>query len=143
MMDSYLGSMTMRRSGAILMLVLAFALGACERSEVDGIGSNTPSEEAPPQRDLVGSVDCTVGEWGWVSGEGQVRNGAVGASTYEVVVGFYAGDVRIGGQSTWIRDIDPAETATFDAYAWLGDDAATMTSCEVVTINRWTPAVAG
>lgn len=135
--------MLMRRQAAVLVLALTLALGACERSEIDGIGSNTPSEEAPPQRDLVGLVDCSVGEWGWVSGEGQVRNGAVGASTYEVVVGFYAGDVRIGDRSSWIRDIDPAETATFDARSWLGDDAATMTSCEVVTINRWSAPTKG
>lgn len=135
--------MDIRRSGVIVLIVLATLLGACERSEVDGIGSNTPSEEAPPQRDLVGQVDCSVGERGWVTGAGQVRNGATGTSSYEVVIGFYAGGVRIGDRSAWIRDIDPAETATFDANVWLGDAADTMTSCEVVTVNRWTAANAG
>ena len=121
-----------------VVLMMALVIGACERSEVDGIGSNTPSDAAPPQRDLVGPVECAIGEWGWVSGEGEVRNGAGDVSTYEVVIGFYDGETRLADQNTWIRDLDPGESARFETHAWLGDDAVSMASCEVLTINRWT-----
>ena len=117
--------------------MMSLLLGACERSELNGIGSNTPSEDAPPQLDLVGTVECSVGEWGWVSGGGEIRNGAGDVSTYEVVIGFYDGDRRIGEQSTWIRDVDPGEAARFEAHAWLNDDANAMGACDVITINRW------
>ena len=130
--------MNEHRNRLAVLLMVALMVGACERSEVDGIGSNTPSEVAPPQRDLVGQVECAIGEWGWVSGEGEIRNGAGDVSTYEVVVGFYDGETRLSDQNTWIRDVDPGESARFEAYAWLGDDAGRMASCEVLTVNRWT-----
>lgn len=129
--------MTTRTLGTTVLLTLLLLLGACERSEVDGIGSNTPSEQSPPQHDLVGRIECSVGEWGWVSGQGDVHNGAGNVSSYEVVVGFYEGERRLGDRNAWIRDLDPGESARFEAFLWLGDDAAAVTSCEVITINRW------
>ena len=126
-----------RTRALALALLLSVALGACERSEVDGIGSFTPDDAAPPQHDLVSMDDCTVGEWGWVSGEGVINNGAADVSTFEVVVGFYDGERRIGDRSARIRDLAPGESATFDVYAWLDDEASEMTSCRVLTINRW------
>lgn len=129
--------MKARTFGAAALAVLSIAVGACERSDVNGIGSNTPNEDAPPQLDLIGVIDCSVGEWGWVSGGGDIHNGAPDVSTYEVVVGFYDDDRRLGEKRTWIRDVDPGESARFETHVWLNDDATAMTSCEVVTINRW------
>lgn len=129
--------MRTRTIWVVALLVSSIVLGACERSEVDGIGSNTPDENAPPQLDLVGVTDCSVGEWGWVAGRGDIRNGAVEVSTYEIVVGFYDGERRLADRSTWIRDLDPGESARFEANVWLNDQAGATTSCEVVTINRW------
>jgi hypothetical protein len=119
------------------LCVAVLFLGACERSEIDGIGSFTPDEVAPPQHDLVSLDDCSVGEWGWVSGEGEINNGSTSVSTYEVVLGFYDGERRLGDQNTWIRDLDPGESARFEVYAWLDDHASAMSACEVLTINRW------
>ena len=135
--------MRARTVGAVALLVMSVVLGACERSEVNGIGSNTPAEDAPPQLDLVGSTECSVGQWGWVSGGGEIRNGAADVSTYEIVIGFYDGDRRLGDQSTWIRDVDPGESARFEAHLWLDEVASSMTSCDVVTINRWSIPMRG
>lgn len=127
----------MTRKGVALLLLLTVVLGACERSEVNGIGSITPDADAPPQLDLVSMGSCSAGEWGWVSGDGVISNGAGDVSTYEIVVGFYEGERRLGDQNTWIRDLAVGESASFDVHAWLDDEANAMTSCRVLTINRW------
>ncbi len=111
-------------------------LSACERTEVDGIGSYTPDDAAPPQRD-VSIDDCSIGEWGWVTGTGTVENHTDDVASYEIVVGFDSGDLRAGQGSAWIRDLDPGRSATFSASTHLGDRSGSMTGCEVVTINRW------
>lgn len=118
---------------AILAVLL---LSACERTEVAGIGSYTPDDAAPPQLD-VAMGSCSIGEWGWVTGSGTVENGTDDVATYEVVVGFDSGEVRAGQGSAWIRDLGPGQAATFSASTHLGDRAPTMTSCDVITINRW------
>jgi hypothetical protein len=64
-------------------------------------------------------------------------------STYEIVIGFYDGETRLGDRNTWIRDVDPGESARFEAHVWLGDDAGDTASCEVLTINRWTAVTRG
>lgn len=133
--------MNTRMTTTAVIVALSVLLGACERSEVDGVGSNTPSEDAPPQHDLVEPLGCVVGEWGWVSGEGEINNATNDVATYEVVVAFYDGSRRLADQNTWIRDVEPAESARFEAYAWLDDEADTMTSCEVITINRWSARI--
>lgn len=121
----------------VALCVVPLLLGGCERTEIDGIGSITPNEAAPPQLDLVALGDCTVGELGWVSGEGEIRNRSDAVGTYEVVVSFSDADRRLGDQRARIRDLYPGESARFEVHAWLNDDAASMTSCDVVTINRW------
>ncbi len=117
-------------------ILAVLALSACERTEVDGIGSYTPDDAAPPQLD-VALGNCTIGEWGWVTGSGTVENGTDDVATYEVVVGFNSGDVRSGQGSAWIRDLGPGQVATFSASRHLGDRSQTMSGCEVITINRW------
>ena len=70
-----------KRKGAALLLLLSVVLGACERSEGNGIGSITPDTDAPPQLDLVSMGSCSAGEWGWVGGDGVISNGAADVST--------------------------------------------------------------
>lgn len=126
----------LRRPSLCVLIAMTALLSACERSEVNGIGSYTPDEVAPPQLDVaVGS--CSIGEWGWVTGTGTVENQTGDVATYEVVVGFEAGEVRIGQGSTWIRDLAPGQTASFSASRHVGDAAPTMSHCDVITINRW------
>ena len=129
--------LTRRCSRALVAPILAvLVLSACERTEVDGIGSYTPGDAAPPQRD-VAMGSCSIGEWGWVTGSGTVENGTDDVATYEVVVGFDSGEVRAGQASTWIRDLGPSQVATFSASTHLGEGSSTMTDCAVITINRW------
>lgn len=118
-------------------LVLAvLVLSGCERSEVNGIGSYTPDDQAPPQLDVT-LDDCAVGEWGWVTGNGMVQNRTGDVATYEVVVAFDDGDVRIGQGSAWIRDLGAGTRAAFRASTHLGERAPAMSNCQVITVNRW------
>lgn len=125
------------RSAVIVgLLSTALALTGCERSEVNGIGSYTPNDIAPPQLDV--SVDeCRIGEWGWVTATGLVQNRTDDVASYEVVVAFDVDDVRAGQGSDWIRDVDAGTAARFRASTHLGDEATGMTDCRVLTVNRW------
>lgn len=128
---------TMHRLALLVATILAVGvLSGCERSEVDGIGSYTPDDVAPPQLD-VAMGDCSIGDWGWVTGDGTVVNQTDDVASYEVVVAFDAGEVRVGQGSGWIRDLAPGQTAKFSVSTHLGDDADSMSACDVITVNRW------
>jgi len=121
---------------ALVPIVALLTLTGCERTELNGIGSYTPDDLAPPQLDVAMS-GCSIGEWGWVTGTGTVQNRTDDVATYEVVVVFESGETRLGQGSTWIRDLSAGQTATFDASTHLGERSGEMSSCEVATINRW------
>ncbi len=127
----------MRRRSALLVLPIALLLAACERTEVNGIGSYTGDEAHPPQLDLVSSGGCSIGEWGFVSSSGRIVNNTDDVASYEVVVAFGDGDERLGQGATWIRDLDAGATARFEATRHLGDAAGRVDTCDVITINRW------
>ena len=124
------------------MRIILLALGglllltACQTTEVNGITSRTGDEEHPPQLDLEAFDGCTIGELGWVKGNGTIVNNGIETSTYEVVVGFSADNARLDQATTWIRDLRVGERAAFEAAAFLGDRAPTVDDCSVITINR-------
>lgn len=123
-------------------IVLPFVLStllvtACQRSEVNGIGSYTPDDATPPQLDLIEDATCDIGDWGWVSGAGTIENRTADVATYEVVVAFHEGSVRLGEASSWIRDLPAGGTARYEAARFLGDEAPVLSDCSVITINRW------
>lgn len=128
----------MHRLIALLsLLILAVAVTACQRTEVDGITSRTGDEEFPPQADLESFAGCSVGDFGWVRGTGVILNGTPETASYEVVVSFEADGVRLDQGSRWIRDLSSGGRAEFEAVAYLGDRAEEMTDCRVITINRF------
>ncbi|MEM7326573.1 MAG: hypothetical protein AAF531_26035 [Actinomycetota bacterium] len=118
--------------GAIAML----ALTGCEYSELNGIGTRTGDEEFPPQLDLVSFDGCEPGELGRWQASGELLNNTPDTATYEVMVGFYEGEVRLDERSRWIRDIRPGERATLDASWWI-QNGDSVTSCRVVLVNRF------
>jgi len=118
-------------------LLTSLLVTACQRSEVNGIGSYTPDDAAPPQLDLVDDAACDIGDWGWASGSGTIENRTTDVATYEVVVAFHEGEVRLGEASSWIRDLPAGVTARYEATGFLGDEAPLLTDCSVITINRW------
>ena len=130
--------MKLRSFILIPVLFALMFLTACERSEVNGIGSYTPDAVAPPQLDAaVGS--CVIGASGRVAGHGLVVNPTAGVATYEIVIAFEDDDLRLGQGSAWIRDLDSGQTVSFDAAAHLGDRSGSMTGCRVITANRRSP----
>lgn len=130
--------MRLRRGVLIVIALLSLAITACERTEVNGISSATGDEAHPPQLDLDSFNGCTTGELTYVKGQGTVTNQSPATASYEVVVGFYGSNgTRIDQASTWVRDLQVGETASFEAGKFLGDRAATVDTCEVITINRF------
>lgn len=122
-----------------LVLLVAFVLlgAACEYTEVNGIGTRTPDEIAPPQNDLVDFAGCqraALGQWQAI---GSIVNNSTKVSSYELTVGFYAGETRLAQRSQWIRDLKPGEEALVNGSWWVGENADAVTSCQVITINRF------
>jgi len=119
-----------------LLLSAGLLLGACEYSEVDGVGTRTADEENPPQLDLTSFDGCQRGELGQWRADATITNNTDVVSTYELTVSFYDGDVRLAERGTWVRDLKPGEAAKVD-HGWWIDGADDVTRCEVLTINRF------
>jgi len=93
-------------------------------------------EANPPQHDLSSFGGCsrdTLDRW---KATGELRNNTDSAASYEVVVAFYDGDVRLDERSEWVRDLKAGETASLDGSWWI-DEPDRVTSCEVLLINRF------
>lgn len=121
---------------ALSLLGLAL-LTACERTEVNGIGSYTGDPAQPPQLDVAGTGECAAGDWGFASSGATIRNNTDDVATYEVVIAFEAGDVRLGQGNAWVRSLDPGQTSELTVTRHLGDRAGDLTTCRVITVNRW------
>lgn len=121
----------------VIALVALASLTACERTEVNGIGSYTGDTDRPPQLDVVGSAGCEVGEWGFASADATIRNNTDDVATYEVVIAFEADGVRLGQGNAWVRSLDPGQRGDLTVTRHLGDSASDLTTCRVITVNRW------
>lgn len=133
--------MNVRRLGRPLSLLIAgvvatLALSACEYVEIDGIGTRTPDEVHPPQHDLMSFEGCqpdTLNRW---QARGEIVNNTDQVVSYEVVVAFDAGDLRLDQRSEWLRDVGPGERAAINR-AWWVDEHDRVTGCRVLVINRF------
>ena len=94
-METHLPSIRVSRRTRLAALALLPFLAACQRTEVNGIGSYTGDAEQPPQLD-VSEVTCDIGEWGWVRASGSVQNPTDSTATYQVMVAFERDGVRLG-----------------------------------------------
>ena len=128
--------MNMLRTVAVSLLGSSM-LTACERTEVNGIGSYTGDPAQPPQLDVVGSDRCAAGEWGFALADATIRNNTADVATYEVVIAFESDAVRLGQGSAWVRSLDPGQTSELTVTRHLGEAAAELTTCRVITVNRW------
>ncbi|MEL6983488.1 MAG: hypothetical protein AAFO29_13765 [Actinomycetota bacterium] len=125
-----------RRLTAVVAGLALLALPACEYSELDGIGTRTADAEHPPQRDVTAFEGCEPAELDRWRARGEVVNPTDRVASYEVVVGFYDGEVRLDERSEWIRDLGPGETAAIDRAWWI-DGPDRVTDCRVLLVNRF------
>lgn len=117
---------------ACLLLILT----GCEYVEVDGVGTRTWDETAPPQDDVASFDGCEPGSLDRWQARGEIINNTDSVASYEVVVAFTDGEVRLDERSEWIRDLGPGERAALNRSWWL-DDPDAVTGCELLTINRF------
>lgn len=118
--------------GAFLIL----ALSACEYSELNGVGTRTADEAAPPQLDIASFDGCSRGDLGQWKASATLVNNSLKPASYELVVAFYDGETRLDEASHWVRDLLPGEEAVIDRGWWI-EGADAVTSCEVLLINRF------
>lgn len=120
---------------AVALVVLVALAGGCRYETVDGVGTRTADAEFPPQSD-VALVSCRPGDWSRWHATATVTNNTPEVQTYEVTVGFYAGDVRLAERAHWVRALRPGETAQVDPSWWI-ESPERVDDCRVLTVNRW------
>ncbi len=131
---------TTRTLIAGLALVGAVATG-CEYREVDGVGTRTWDDELAPQDDITAFGGCVRNRAEQWQPVGEVTNHTEGRATYAVTIAFNAGTARLDERTLWIRDLAPGQVGVMNRAWWL-TDAASVTDCEVLTIDRFiTPVV--
>ena len=130
-----------RRSRLIAgVAAIAVVLTACEYREVDGVGTRTYDEQYVPQDDISAFDGCSrtgLGQW---QPSGLVTNNTPDMATYAVTIAFSDGETRLDERTLWIRDLHPAEQAEMNRAWWLANGDS-VTSCEVLTIDRFTTPV--
>jgi len=119
-------------AGAVTVLLL----GACQYSELNGIGTRTGDDQHPPQLDLASFDGCEKGDLDQWRASAELVNNSPTTASYEVVVAFYENDTRISQRSHWVRDLRPGERAVVDRGWWV-DNPDRVTSCDVLLINRF------
>ena len=126
----------MRIKALAAAAAVLLTLSACEYSEIDGVGTRTADEEHPPQYDLTSFDGCSRGDLGQWRFSAEVTNNTPKVASYELTVAFYESDVRLDEFSTWVRDLKSGERAAAEQGWWI-EGAERVTTCEVLTINRW------
>lgn len=123
------------------LLVVIFALAACEYREVDGVGTRTHEDEFVPQDDITafdGCVRTHANQW---EARGEVTNPTPDRATYVITIAFEADDLRLDERTIWVRDLAPVQTASINRGWWLSEPER-VTSCRVLTIDRFRTPVA-
>ena len=125
--------------GFVALVVVATA---CEYREVDGVGTRTFDEEFVPQDDIDRFDGCALTAAGQWRVDGEITNNTDEMASYAITIAFFDGDTRLEERSLWIRDLHPDESAEMNRGWWInGSDQ--VTSCEVLTIDRFTTPIVG
>jgi hypothetical protein len=127
------------RASVLVPIALAVALAACDggRSSIAGVTTGSRNTVHPPQLDLVGSLTCRRGDWGFVSASGRVVNRSSERSGYAIDLAFGGRDDRLGEATEWIDDLGPGESRSFETVVHLGERSGLLASCSVLSVERW------
>jgi hypothetical protein len=102
-------------------------------STIDGVESTTNDTDAPPQRDLTGSLSCGA-EVGVLRAQGSVTNHAAASADYTVAVEWVDGSAVLGRGTTQVQAVRAGQTRMFEVSS-PGGGIASM-SCRVTRIDR-------
>ena len=120
---------------ALLALALPLTASGCRYETIDGVGTRTADADAPPQADVT-LVGCREGELARWHATTRITNHTDEVQTYEVTIGFYDDDIRLGQRAHWVRALRPGETAEADPSWWI-DSPERVDDCRLLTVNRW------
>jgi hypothetical protein len=101
---------------------------------VDGIRTNSDNTEHPPPRDVEG-LRCFTDDAGDVAAEGRVTNKSSETSTYNIDVAFEAGGTRIDSGTTFVGEVSPGQTASWQVTTLT--DAPAEFTCELQRVDRF------
>lgn len=108
--------------------------GATTTSIPESISDNTTN---PPQADLNGDTECTIGTIGSVMARGSLTNHSSTTSSYTIHVSFNdAAGVRFAEAAAAHIDVRSGETVLWDATPYVPPVDGAWT-CEVVSIERF------
>ncbi len=125
------------RVGLLMVSAVAMmGLSACDYVEINGIGTRTPDDVNPPQNDVVFFDGCEPDALNRWRARGEIVNNTDRVVSYEVVVAFDEGDLRLDQRSEWLRDVSPGRRAALNR-AWWVDEAERVDGCRLLVINRF------
>jgi hypothetical protein len=102
-------------------------------STIDGIESTTADADAPPQRDLVGSLACGA-ELGVLRANGSVTNHSTGPADYTIAVQWTDGGAVLGRGTTQLQRVGIGQSRSFDLTS-PGTGISSM-SCRITRVDR-------
>lgn len=99
------------------------------------VTSNSGNTDNPPPRDITGVECIPTGPTGPIA-RGALTNHSSGLSNYMIAVNFFDGAGTIIAQGTaFLNNVPGGADATWEANS-LAMDVATVTGCEVVSVER-------
>ncbi len=132
--------------GGLVLGVAAIALGAVvaitddgstskqpQPSLVAGIATGTPDAAHPPQKDIENPLPCRV-EIGALRAGGKITNSSGGPSDYTIIVVWEEEGKQIGRNSSFIKNVVPGLTTSFEVSA--AGDGSLRTTCRVERVDR-------
>jgi hypothetical protein len=91
----------------------------------------------PPQADLNGDTECTIGQFGSVAAKGTLTNHSSQTSAYMIQVSFNdAAKVRFAEGSDFHNDVRAGETVLWEASGHV-DPVDGPWTCDVVSVERF------
>ncbi|MGI9606303.1 MAG: hypothetical protein ACR2P0_09220 [Acidimicrobiales bacterium] len=132
--------MTRTRSLLATTALAALLATGCEYVEVDGVGTRTYDAEFVPQADITDFTGCSRNQANQWEVGGSVTNHTPDRATYAVTIAFMEDTTRLDERTLWIRDLAPGQTGAMNRGWWINNPDS-VTSCEVLTIDRVTTAI--
>jgi hypothetical protein len=107
---------------------------AAKPASANGVQSMSSNTDHPPAGD-VSISECTTDQFGFGAVKGQIVNHSSKRSNYMISVSFEKDGVKVSEGADMVSDVDPGQTALWDASSL--DDAAAGATCKITSVERF------